>query len=105
MGYGNGEVAFSPLAESDDVAAHENEPCRDSKYSKLSLPIPIRALNESMSDIFGAMVDRDDWQMGEDIVNPAIFPSGALRDLSNPNNGGEFGDQYCSLPPCQSIET
>lgn len=46
------------------------------------------ALNESYADVFGAMIDRDDWQLGEDVVNTSAFPSGALRDLSNPHNGG-----------------
>lgn len=36
------------------------------------------ALNESYSDVFGTMVDRDDWLMGED------RDSGAVRDVSNP---------------------
>jgi len=34
------------------------------------------------------MIDRNDWQLGEDVSNPNIFPTGALRDLSNPHNGG-----------------
>ena len=44
-------------------------------------------MNESFADIFGAMIDREDWQIGEDITKPEVFPSGALRDLSNPHNG------------------
>lgn len=40
------------------------------------------------------MIDRDDWKMGEDVVVRTYFPSGALRDLSNPNNGGRSTDQY-----------
>jgi Zn-dependent metalloprotease len=42
------------------------------------------ALNESFSDFFGAMVDRDDWIMGEDIMLPGM--GSGLRDLSNPHN-------------------
>lgn len=94
MGYGNGGTAFSPLAEADDVAAHEMSHAVTQNTANLAYQFQSGALNESFSDIFGAMVDRDDWKMGEDVVNPAIFPSGALRDLSNPNNGGSFGDPY-----------
>lgn len=36
------------------------------------------ALNESFSDVFAAMIDRDDWLMGEDT------PAGAIRSLANP---------------------
>jgi len=50
-----------------------------------------------LADIFGAMIDRDDWKLAEDIVNTNIFPSGAMRDMQNPNNGrsrlGEAGWQ------------
>jgi hypothetical protein len=40
------------------------------------------------------MIDRDDWKMGEDVVKDTrSFPTGALRDLSNPYNGGtRLGD-------------
>ncbi|PHE65156.1 peptidase M4 family protein, partial [Bacillus wiedmannii] len=41
------------------------------------------ALNESFSDIFGAMVDRDDWEAGEDIYTPDIAGD-AMRSLSHP---------------------
>jgi len=44
------------------------------------------ALNESFADIFGVMVDREDWTLGEDVVNPTVFTSGSLRNLKNPNN-------------------
>ena len=45
------------------------------------------ALNESFADVFGTMIDRDDWKIGEDVVKTSFFPSGALRDLENPHNG------------------
>jgi len=41
------------------------------------------ALNEAFSDVFGAMVDRDDWLMGEDT------PIGAIRSLANPPAYGD----------------
>jgi Zn-dependent metalloprotease len=36
------------------------------------------ALNESYSDVFGAMVDDDDWTIGEDLI------SGTVRSMNNP---------------------
>jgi len=52
------------------------------------------ALNESFADIFGAMIDRDDWKIGEEVANPAIFPSGTMRDMQDPNNGGNSSNFY-----------
>ncbi|MDF1864513.1 MAG: M4 family metallopeptidase [Saprospiraceae bacterium] len=94
MFYGNGDQAFTaPLAKALDVAAHEIGHGVIQSTANLEYYGESGALNESFADVFGAMVDRDDWQMGEDISNPSIFPTGALRDLSNPNNGGSvLGD-------------
>lgn len=50
------------------------------------------ALNEGFADWGGCMVDRDDWQMGEDIVKANYFPTGCMRDLADPHNGGTQGD-------------
>ncbi|MEP6647207.1 MAG: M4 family metallopeptidase, partial [Saprospiraceae bacterium] len=46
------------------------------------------ALNESFADVFGSLIERKNFLIGEDVSNPAIFPTGALRDMLNPNNGG-----------------
>ncbi|RLD21458.1 MAG: hypothetical protein DRI69_03975 [Bacteroidetes bacterium] len=94
MFYGNGNTAFSsPLARSLDVAGHEMSHGVIQNTANLEYAGQSGAMNESFADIFGAMIDRDDWLMGEEVVNPAIFPSGALRNLENPNNGGnQFGD-------------
>lgn len=94
MYYGNGDSDFSsPLAKALDVAGHEMSHGVVQNTANLEYMNESGALNESFADIFGAMIDRDDWQMGEEVVNPSTFPSGALRDLSNPNNGGNsLGD-------------
>lgn len=94
MFYGNGNTAFtSPLAKALDVAGHEISHGVIQNTANLEYQGESGALNESFADIFGAMIDRDDWQMGEEVVNPAIYPTGALRDLANPNNGGNnLGD-------------
>ncbi|MEZ4985910.1 MAG: M4 family metallopeptidase [Saprospiraceae bacterium] len=94
MFYGNGNQAFSaPLAKALDVAGHEISHGVIQNTANLEYQGESGALNESFADIFGAMIDRDDWQIGEEVVNTAIFTSGTLRDMSNPNNGGNsLGD-------------
>lgn len=87
MYYGNGKSAFKPLAGSLDVAGHEMTHGVVGSSANLEYYSQSGAINESMADIFGAMMDGDDWKIGEDIVKTTYFPSGALRDLSNPHNG------------------
>ena len=109
MFYGNGDEAFSsPLARGLDVAGHEMSHGTIQNTANLEYLGQSGALNESFADVFGAMIDRDDWQIGEDVVNTGIFQSGALRDLQNPNNGGTglsspgwqpaHMDEYQNLP-------
>ncbi len=88
MFYGNGDVAFSALAKALDVAGHEMSHGVIQNTANLEYVGQSGALNESFADVFGAMIDRDDWQLGEDVSNTSVFPTGALRDLSNPHNGG-----------------
>jgi bacillolysin len=88
MAYGNGKTTFKPLAGSLDVAGHELthgvvENSANLEYKKQS-----GAINESMADIFGCMIDRDDWRLGEDIMKPGVSQTGALRDMQDPHNGG-----------------
>ncbi len=86
--YGNGTTAFKPLARGLDVAGHEMSHGVIQSTANLEYEGESGALNESFADIFGAMIDRDDWQIGEDVVELSQFPSGALRDMANPNQGG-----------------
>ena len=86
--YGNGGNAFQPLAKSLDVAGHEMSHGVVSNSANLQYQGESGALNESFADIFGTMIDRDDWNLGDDIVNTQYFPSGALRSMSDPHNGG-----------------
>jgi len=94
MGYGNGGQAFKPLAGALDVAGHEMTHGVIENTAKLEYRNQSGALNESFADIFGAMIDRDNWTMGEDVVNRSVFPSGALRSLQNPNQGGKNDPGY-----------
>ncbi|HUR31646.1 MAG TPA: M4 family metallopeptidase, partial [Saprospiraceae bacterium] len=88
MFYGNGDVAFGQLAKGLDVAGHEMSHGVIQNTANLEYVGQSGALNESFADVFGSMIDRNDWQIGEDVVNTNFFPSGALRDLSDPHNGG-----------------
>lgn len=93
MFYGNGGNEFAPLAKSLDVAAHEMSHGVVSTTANLRYQGESGAMNESFADVFAVLVDRDDYRLGEDVVNPNIFRSGALRDLANPHNGGNrLGD-------------
>lgn len=93
MFYGNGRNAFAPLAGSLDVGGHEMSHGVIQNTANLVYENQSGAINESFADIFGAMIDRDDWRLGEEVVNTQYYPSGALRDMANPHNGGnQLGD-------------
>ena len=92
MFYGNGDSSFKPLARGLDVAGHEMSHGVVQSTANLVYQGESGALNESFADIFGAMIDREDWLIGEDVVNTSAFPSGALRSLQDPHNGAPTGD-------------
>ncbi|MEM9823304.1 MAG: M4 family metallopeptidase [Bacteroidota bacterium] len=95
MFYGNGAQVFNaPLAKALDVAGHEMSHGVVQSTANLAYQNESGALNESFADIFGAMIDRDDWQIGEEVANPQVFPTGTMRDMANPNNGGNPGDFF-----------
>lgn len=101
MAYGNGDQLFKPLAGGLDVAAHEMTHGVIQNEANLNYQGESGAINESMADIFGCMVDRDDWHIGEDIMKSTglgLFPSGYLRDLSDPHNGGSSSNDPCWQP-------
>jgi Zn-dependent metalloprotease/PKD repeat protein len=86
--YGNGGTYFTPLAGALDVAAHELGHGVVSNTANLEYYGQSGAMNESYADIFGAMVDRDDWLIGEDVTKTTLSPSGALRNMADPHNMG-----------------
>ncbi len=95
MFYGNGGNMFKPLAGAEDVGAHEMTHGVIQNTANLEYQYESGAINEAMADIGGAMVDRDNWQIGEKIIpqGSPYFPTGTLRDMSNPHNGGSsFND-------------
>ncbi|MBP7270141.1 MAG: M4 family metallopeptidase, partial [Bacteroidia bacterium] len=88
MFYGNGDASFFSLARALDVAGHEMTHGVTEKSAGLEYRDQSGAINESMSDVFGALIERNNFKIGEDVVRTSSFPSGALRDMSDPHNGG-----------------
>jgi Zn-dependent metalloprotease len=72
-----------------DVVGHELTHAVTEKTANLEYKWQSGALNESFSDIFGAMIDRDDWLMGEDLPPDALGGREAIRSLSNPAQFGQ----------------
>ncbi|WP_347549125.1 M4 family metallopeptidase [Pseudalkalibacillus hwajinpoensis] len=88
MVYGDGDGEFFiPLSASLDVAAHEMTHGVTSNSANLVYKFQSGALNEAFSDIFGALIDESDWEIGEDIMAPAAVADGrtSLRSLSDPS--------------------
>lgn len=86
--YGNGVQAFNRLPRGLDVAGHEMAHGVIQSTANLVYENQPGALNESFADIFGYLVEGEagDYRIGEDVVTN-VFPSGAMRNLQNPNNG------------------
>jgi len=88
MTYGDGDgTTFIPLSQDADVVAHELTHGVTENESNLIYQNESGALNEAWSDIFGAMVDRqegatgaDIWLVAEDVYTPDI-PGDALRNM------------------------
>ena len=99
MVYGDGGNIFSPLVACLDVAGHEMTHGVIENSAGLKYENQSGALNESFADVFGAMIDRDDWLIGEDCTRAA---PGFLRSLSNPEQGlsaqPAHMDDYVNLP-------
>lgn len=92
MVYGDGDgVAFSPLSNSLDVVAHELTHAVTDRESNLIYQNESGALNESLSDIFGVLIDVADWQIGEDVYTPAVGGD-ALRYMDDPARDGQQPD-------------
>ncbi|MBL7781489.1 MAG: M4 family metallopeptidase [Saprospiraceae bacterium] len=87
MWYGNGGSIFKKLARGLDVGGHEMTHGVVEKTANLEYQDESGALNESFADVFGAMIDRDDWNIGEDVMQSGVNPNNVLRSLQDPHNG------------------
>lgn len=99
MSYGDGNgSSFSPLV-TIDICGHEMTHGITERTANLTYQNESGALNESMSDVFGAMVElsadggvisADTWKIGEDAYTPGTAGD-ALRYMDDPHlapNGG-----------------
>ena len=94
MAYGNGNVGFKPLAGGLDVGGHEMSHGVIGSTAGLVYRNQSGAINEHFADVYGVIIDEENYTLGETIVLPGVFPSGAMRDMEDPHNGGnELGDQ------------
>ena len=99
MSYGDGDgVNFSPLT-TIDICGHEMMHGITENESNLTYSGESGALNESMSDVFGAMVElyadggvvsSNTWKIGEDAYTPGTSGD-ALRYMDNPHAAGNGG--------------
>lgn len=100
MSYGDGNGStFSPLVTLD-IAGHEMTHGVTENSANLTYQNESGALNESMSDVFGAMVElyadggsptADTWKIGEDCYTPSNGTGDALRYMDDPHRAGNSG--------------
>ena len=88
----------------NDVVAHELTHAVTEKTANLEYRWQSGALNESFSDIFGAMVDRDDWLIGEDLPASVLSGQDAIRDMSNPARLGQPDNASGWVSTCSDNE-
>ncbi|HJR07520.1 MAG TPA: M4 family metallopeptidase [Pyrinomonadaceae bacterium] len=97
MTYGDGNgSSFSPLVTLD-ICGHEMTHGVTERTANLAYVNESGALNESMSDVFGAMVERyaqgqtsNTWKIGEQCYTPGIAGD-ALRYMDNPHAASNSG--------------
>ncbi len=102
MTYGDGDgYTFSPLVTLD-IAGHEMTHGVTQYTANLVYSGESGGLNESMSDVFGSMVESyarggaitaDTWKLGEQSYTPGTAGD-ALRYLDNPHGDGASIDHY-----------
>jgi len=94
MTYGDGDgTQFTPLTTLD-ICGHEMTHGVTERTAGLTYSNESGALNESMSDVFGTLVERYvhpttwNWKIGEDAYTPATAGD-ALRYMDTPQTGGD----------------
>jgi aureolysin len=90
IGDGDGRT-FTPLGKAKDIIAHEvGHAVLESEIS-MGFNGQEGALHESFGDVIGALIDADDWQIGEDAYTPGKSGD-ALRDMSKPTRYKHMDD-------------
>lgn len=98
MTYGDGDgTTFSSLTTLD-IAGHELTHGVIERTAGLVYSGESGALNESIADVFGAMIERhargelaNTWKIGEEAFTPANGTGDALRHLDNPHAAANSG--------------
>ncbi|MDN7241011.1 M4 family metallopeptidase [Planococcus sp. N028] len=94
MVYGDGDGStFIPLSGALDVIAHELTHAVTDTTADLIYQNESGAINESISDIFGTLVEyhannKPDWLIGEDVYTPSVAGD-ALRSMADPTLNGD----------------
>ncbi len=96
---GDGGQHFVRLAGGLDVLAHEYTHAVIDYTASFEYQYQSGALHEGIADIFGCMVDRSNWTVGETITRSGQ----PLRDLANPHNDMDGPDpatmdEYRNVP-------
>jgi len=102
MTYGDGDGVSSGSLTTLDIGGHEMTHGVTQYTANLTYSGEPGGLNESMSDVFGAMVERsvlgassDVWLVGEDTWTPSVAGD-ALRYMADPAADGVSKDYYSS---------
>ncbi|NJM05223.1 peptidase M4 family protein [Candidatus Gracilibacteria bacterium] len=90
MIYGDGGQIFRPLPYGLDVVGHEFTHGVIDSSSRLIYELQPGALNESYADVFGALIDEGNWEIGETVIKSPPYPRPYLRSLRDPNAGGAY---------------
>jgi hypothetical protein len=112
MIYGDGGQIFKPLPYGLDVVGHEFTHGVIESSAGLIYENQAGALNESYADVFGALIDRANWTIGEQVVKSPPYPITYLRSLEDPNADNSYDaadplasvgqpaamDEYANLP-------
>jgi Zn-dependent metalloprotease len=90
MIYGDGGQIFKPLPYGLDVVGHEFTHGVIGSTADLVYEGQSGALNESFADVFGALIDRGNWTIGETVIKSPPYPVKMLRSLEDPTLGGNY---------------
>ncbi|HLF02338.1 MAG TPA: M4 family metallopeptidase, partial [Anaerolineales bacterium] len=92
FGDADGYIASKNDALVLDIMAHELTHAVTQYTAGLEYENQSGALNESFSDVFAVMVDRDDWHLFEENTVCSTFPKGHcwMRDMQDPSLGGDY---------------
>ncbi|MCB9683737.1 MAG: M4 family metallopeptidase [Alphaproteobacteria bacterium] len=103
MVFGDGDNSWLGPLTSLDIAGHELTHGVTEHTAGLIYSGQSGALNESMSDVFGAMVEyfvegpgNDIWDIGEDAWTPGTSGD-ALRYMDNPHQDGDSADHMSNI--------